>query len=171
MLFAIFAVFINVTKIKMFSFLKFWLKSSNQHGLHSPFVYNYLTKGLYDAKNVSNDKQLNWMLKSVAYFKPNKIFVADDLKKGFCTYEGKFVNTIHDADLIFVTNHSLQYLEDSIKQMTPIQLLFVCNIKYDSKKQLKLRLNNEVVLVVDFYVGSLISKRTEQLKQNFFLRL
>ena len=35
---------------KTYSYLKFLLKSQNQHGLHSPFVYYFVTKGLYKQK-------------------------------------------------------------------------------------------------------------------------
>ena len=30
------------------SYLKFRIKSSNQHGVHSPFVYDLITKCFYD---------------------------------------------------------------------------------------------------------------------------
>ncbi|WP_412984450.1 O-methyltransferase [Pontimicrobium sp. IMCC45349] len=32
------------------SYISFLLKSTNQHGVHSPFVYNFVTKCLYDKK-------------------------------------------------------------------------------------------------------------------------
>jgi len=38
--------------IKVFiAYIKFWLKSTNQHGVQSPFVYNFVTKCLYDKTN------------------------------------------------------------------------------------------------------------------------
>ena len=33
------------------SYLKFLLKSTNQHGIHSPFVYNLITQCFYDKKD------------------------------------------------------------------------------------------------------------------------
>jgi len=155
----------------MFSYLKFWFKSSNQHGLHSPFVYNYLTKGLYETQVLSSDKQLNWILKSIAYFKPNKIYACDALKEVLGQFQDIFTNSINNADLIFVQNDSIFKVNNIVMEMNSDQLLFVCNLKYDFELQSKLRSNNEIILVVDFYYGSLISKRAEQLKQNFFLRL
>ena len=158
-------------KSKMFSYLKFWLKSSNQHGLHSPFVYNYLTKGLYEVKNQSDKKQLNWILKSINYFNPNKIFVCDALKNQLVQFHQKQTEFFEDADLIFVNSNSGFDLDELISKMNSEQLLFICNEKYQSALQRKLQNDDSVIVLVDFYVGSLISKRTEQLKQNFFLRL
>lgn len=33
------------------AYIKFWLRSSNQHGVHSPFVYDLVTKCFYDKTN------------------------------------------------------------------------------------------------------------------------
>lgn len=40
------------------SYLKFLLKSKNQHGVHSPFVYDLVTKCFYDSKYYSDYKHL-----------------------------------------------------------------------------------------------------------------
>ena len=34
--------------LALFSYLQFLLKSTNQHGVHSPFVYDFVTKCLYN---------------------------------------------------------------------------------------------------------------------------
>ena len=33
---------------QIIAYIKFLLKSTNQHGVHSPFVYDFITKCLYD---------------------------------------------------------------------------------------------------------------------------
>ncbi len=43
---------------QVISYIKFLLKSKNQHGVHSPFVYNLITKGFYNKTNFSAYKQL-----------------------------------------------------------------------------------------------------------------
>lgn len=40
------------------AYIKFLFRSTNQHGVHSPFVYNLLTKCLYSKKNNPNKKKL-----------------------------------------------------------------------------------------------------------------
>jgi len=35
---------------QLIAYIKFILKSTNQHGVHSPFVYNFITKGIYKPK-------------------------------------------------------------------------------------------------------------------------
>ncbi|MCX7549342.1 O-methyltransferase [Xanthomarina sp. F2636L] len=39
-------------------YIKFLLKSTNQHGVHSPFVYDLVTQCFYDSKNYPEYKQL-----------------------------------------------------------------------------------------------------------------
>ena len=41
------------------SYIKFLLSSTNQHGVHSPFVYSFVTKCLYDKTKFDNYKKLN----------------------------------------------------------------------------------------------------------------
>lgn len=43
---------------QLISYIKFFLKSTNQHGVHSPFVYNFVTKCLYDKLKYEGYKKL-----------------------------------------------------------------------------------------------------------------
>ncbi|MBT8245971.1 MAG: class I SAM-dependent methyltransferase [Winogradskyella sp.] len=43
---------------QLIAYIKFLLKSTNQHGVHSPFVYNFITKCLYNKIAYSEYKQL-----------------------------------------------------------------------------------------------------------------
>ena len=58
------------------AYLKFLLRSTNQHGVHSPFVYNLVTKCFYDKKKIKEFrkiKEFNRRLKRISY----KIDVTD----------------------------------------------------------------------------------------------
>ncbi len=55
--------------------------------------------------------------------------------------------------------------------MNNSQLLLIASYSsYPKSFFNELRNNPEITLVVDFYYGCLISKRTEQSKQNFYIR-
>jgi predicted O-methyltransferase YrrM len=43
---------------QLIQYIKFLLKSSNQHGVHSPFVYNLITKCFYDHSNQNAYKDI-----------------------------------------------------------------------------------------------------------------
>lgn len=160
----------------MFSYLQFLVKSTNQHGVHSPFVYNYITKGLYSAKKDSYlaHKTNQWLLQSIQYFQPNSIYLSDkSLKESIKEILIDVTVDFHSADLILdrysVENHTR--ILQTIKSMSNSQLLLIASYSsYPKSFFNELRNNPEITLVVDFYYGCLISKRIEQPKQNFFIR-
>ncbi|MCT4628379.1 O-methyltransferase [Winogradskyella sp.] len=44
---------------QILSYIKFLLSSTNQHGVHSPFIYDFVTKCLYDKKKYSDYSKLS----------------------------------------------------------------------------------------------------------------
>ena len=75
------------------SYLKFLLKSSNQHGVHSPFVFDFVTKSLYNNNqeiiNFDNYLQLEYLSKKkikilskiVSYFQLKEIIISYFISK------------------------------------------------------------------------------------------
>lgn len=159
----------------MFSYLQFLVKSTNQHGVHSPFVYNYITKGLYQQKKdfYTPHKTNQWLLQSIQYFKPTKICFLDESLSvvTWKVYKDKSVE-LTAADLIlecYTPDNHTRILQ-TIKNMSNSQLLLIATYNYPKAFLNELRENPDITLVVDFYYGCLISKRIEQPKQNFFIR-
>lgn len=159
----------------MLSKLQFLLKSTNQHGVHSPFVFNYITKGLYQNKKKSfkTNKTHQWLLQSIHYFKPNTIsFLDNELLIIVAEVYANKSATLTTADLIvarYTTENGTRIMQ-TIKKMSNSQLLLIASYSYSKSFFNELRNNSEITLVVDCYYGCLISKRTEQPKQNFFIR-
>ena len=61
---------------KVISYLFFWLKSTNQHGVHSPFVFNLVTKCFYKKTNQEKTVVYTKVKKSLLN-KKNRINVTD----------------------------------------------------------------------------------------------
>jgi predicted O-methyltransferase YrrM len=62
------------------SYLKFVLKATNQHGVHSPFVYDFVTKCLYDKNQYKAYAVLKSFRKKV--FQNNEVISITDFGKG-----------------------------------------------------------------------------------------
>lgn len=58
-------------------YLRFLLASTNEHGVHSPFVFSYLTECLYKSPVSKQGKTLDILLKSAAYFEAKRIGVIE----------------------------------------------------------------------------------------------
>jgi len=65
---------------KIKSYLTFLLKSTNQHGVHSPFVYNLVTKCFYNKTNPTKKEAFLKIKKRMA--KNSKIIEVTDFGKG-----------------------------------------------------------------------------------------
>ena len=159
----------------MFSYLQFLVKSTNQHGVHSPFVYNYITKGLYQHKKdfAISHKCNQWLLQSIQYFKPKAVYLSDKtLLDSIKQTSIEITVELQTADLILehYTPENHTRILQTINNMSNSQLLLIATYSYSKAFINELRQNPDITLVVDFYYGCLISKRIEQPKQNFFIR-
>lgn len=72
---------------QILSYIKFLLKSTNQHGVHSPFVYDLITKCFYDKTNYNHYKQIKQYRKSLLHSK-EKLRITD-LGEGSKTLDPK----------------------------------------------------------------------------------
>lgn len=152
----------------MFSYLQFLLKSTNQHGVHSPFVFNYITKGIYQRNlTLNKNKSLTWLCRSLSYFNGTTyLFNSIDINitnQTFYINDAKVIALSFDLKIEKDVNQLIENLDEN-------QILLITLENYPKMFLNKLRSNPDITLVVDFYVGCLISKRKEQPKQNFYIR-
>ncbi len=156
-----------------FYYLKFLFTSTNQHGVHSPFVYAYVTKCLYLKSVFKGSKTKQVFLKSKAYFKHGKVqCFPDDFKPQDLTprYSPPF-------DLVFFAIEAQHEVIDFVLEKKNIMnhsMILVEGI-YTSKESQRLwktlKKMPQITVTIDlFYCGALFFRK-EQVKEHFKIRI
>ena len=162
-----------------FSYLKFWFKATNQHGIHSPFIYRFVTEGLYIKHKYCRSKSLNIFFKCINYFKPNSIgldegneLLKNKVKKEFPSlsfeepFDIKYYGTL-------VTESQILAMENYAKQQ-PNGIIYIGDIrKNKTSKEFwdKLLLTDFVTVSVDMYFGGLLFFHKTQAQEHFKIRI
>lgn len=161
---------------RTFSRFQFLLKSTNQHGVHSPFMYDFVTKGLYQKKTKNNfnvdenqlkshtKKEHKIISKIVTYFKIHQLnYSFKDFeinqKKEYKILYTKNINTLNEVDF---TN------------LTSKHIVLISNI-YQSKETTenwqKIIYKNDGIVTVNLFYFGIIFFRKEQAKEHFNIRV
>ncbi|WP_421812527.1 hypothetical protein [Flagellimonas sp.] len=159
------------------SYLKFLAKSTNQHGVHSPFVFSYVTQCLYSKKRLHKNKSINVLLKTIAYFNFDSISVNNKsirelVKQNFPEVQFD-KNTV---DLLFINELSAYSFEKILSEgkLHNDSLILIDSI-YANQQNLEqwnqLIALPEITVSIDMYYCGLISIRREQVKEHFRIRI
>lgn len=162
------------------SYLKFLLKSSNQHGVHSPFVYNLVTRCFYDKQKYpqyhSLNKKQKLLFRIINYFQPKTIFEVCDTSV-LKTYN--LQPAAHNSsetvafDFIYFQKPTLERFEELLPTRTNDSVWVIDTIhKNPENDQIwqKIKQNETVTVTVDTFVFGLVFFRKEQEKQHFTIR-
>lgn len=159
--------------------IDFLLKSSNQHGVHSPFVYRYLTQGIYDTKKnyKSLTKQNRLLQATIDYFQIQKEIgvlpyststVKNTFKKpGYTTY--KYIFYISNIEQL--NERELKKLIEEANQETLIYIDSPYKSDLAIQRWKKLCAEKEFHISLDFYFAGILATRKEQEKEHFILRM
>lgn len=162
---------------KILEYLKFLFSSTNQHGVHSPFVYGYVTKCLYARFPYKNTKTMTVLLKSMAYFKVRTIGLSPSKEsaKGLIQHEFPEIQinaerndavyldindlgTVYPLESLPVHNHSVGIV-DGIHQ----------NKKHENAWE-ELKKSPQTRVTLDLFHCGVIFFRKEQAKEHFRIR-
>ena len=171
-------------------YIKFLLKSSNAHGVHSPFVYDLITlclrkkrkkdilfeKFLDGFPDYFNSKSIQVLNDLILYLKTKNYYSVTEEKHSFLQLPSLTkLQKKHpeNTDLIYVSenNQNIKLLLDLISNLKQNGLLIFEN-PYSNKalwEEVKNKLDTQIV-VDTFYYG-LIFNRKQQAKENFKIRI
>lgn len=163
-----------------FQYIRFLFRSTNQHGIHSPFIYGYVTKCLYQKQPVLGPKAHQVLFKSIPYLKVRKILLYTKTtalqqrlseKYPFLIYEGAPYDLIYiEADQMKV----VQYPTFFSHYCHNGTLILIKDIHKNSsiRRQWKLLCNRQEISVsIDFFYCGALFLRKEQVKQHFTIRI
>ena len=162
------------------SYLKFLFSSTGRHGVHSPFVYNYVTECLYQ-KRLSNDSKVkDVLLKSLFYFSPENVFfegmdmeVQEAIKKKIPSLRPN--GTPYDfiyMDKLNERNISTYILEN--KNTHNGTVVFIEGIHQNRHSEMlwgNLRDREQIRVTIDLFYCGLVLFRKEQAKEHFKIRV
>ncbi|WP_396638378.1 hypothetical protein [Maribacter sp. R77961] len=162
---------------RFFARIKFLLSATNQHGVHSPFIYQFVTKGLYRKGTKNYSKTENVLFKCIAYFNYTQIDLVNDsneLKIKLNTiFQGLNYNNI-PFDLIYADITSKPFKSIATQNIHNSSMLLLESI-YKNKQQTKrweaIKKLEKVTVTVDLYYCGIVFFRREQAKEHFKIRI
>lgn len=159
--------------------LKFLLTSTNQHGVHSPFIYNYVTKCLYSKTSYSYSKSVNIFLKSIVYFGAKQVWVPENkqLEKIVHKHFTEVRFSENFFSILFLSACDHETVDTMLSKENCIQndSLLIIDAIYSSqdKKRIweKIKLHEKVRVTVDMFYCGAVFFRQEQAKEHFNIRI
>ncbi len=160
--------------------LKFLLTATNQHGVHSPFVYNYVTKCLYTKSKYSPKKSLNILLKSIAYFKAERIWLTSEkgtiqkeIQREFSSvkfqngpYDILFGNPSEAKKLVCATSKENKIHNNTVLLIDGIHVNDTNEFLWNNIKN-----HQNVTVTVDMFYCGAVFFRKEQVREHFKIRI
>ncbi len=155
---------LTITTIDKMNYFQFFFQSSNQHGVHSPFVYNYLTQALYRPHRSTSARKKHFVTQTIQYFSPNHItdftrgdFLPNNQATDMAILDAKHCN---HSTIDHLVHH---FHNDSVGVITHL---------HQHKKAIDcLQNHDKITVVLHFYWFAVFFIREEQQKEIFILRL
>lgn len=161
------------------SYLKFLWASTNQHGVHSPFIYSLVTQCLYDKTKHPQYRSLNkkqqLIFRLINYFQPKTSYEISEVSilKQFNLEPVTLINH-QKIDFIYFQKPCLEEFNKMLLTRTNDTVWVIANI-YKTKKNrqnwLAIQQHKTVTVTVDTFQLGIVFFRTEQAKEHFTIRI
>ncbi len=163
---------------RLFSFLKFLSKSKNEHGVHSPFVFSYVTQCLYSKQKFDQDKTADVLLKSIGYFNIKTLYINEnpDFEELVKAQYPDIRPSENTVDLLF-TKHLDAYGLDRLLSSGKLHndsMVLIDSIHEDpeSEQEWKDLIESPNISVsMDLFHCGVLFVRKEQVKEHFTIRI
>lgn len=160
------------------SYLNFLLKSTNEHGVHSPFVFQFVTQCLYSKGKTHKRKSINILLKCVPYFDVKNAAILDHLHAAQSIMES-FPNLEYDKpqfDAVFANQFDLSHFNQMISEgkLHNDSVILIDGIHQNLQKQEQwqsLIASPKITVSMDMYHLGAVFIRREQEKEHFTIRI
>lgn len=161
---------------RILAYINYLIRSKNQHGIHSPFVFDFVTKGLYQKQK--NQKKINLKSANLNFSKSeekllHKIFNYFKIDDGFNQIDTSTKNL--DKNLkIFYHNDLNNFRIDISNRNSLVEMLIIRRIhqsKESEKKWEEIIKIEDATLTMDLFYFGLVFFRKEQRKEHFIIRV
>jgi len=164
---------------RFIAYLKFIFTSTNQHGVHSPFIYGFVTNCLSQRLDFKGPKTIRVLLKSIAYFKANSIhinskdiYIQSQVKNAFPQIEFDH----NPCDIIYMSWPNAKLFHGLIEEVLfhNNTMLLVKNIHQNKENTdiwEQMKGNEKVTVSVDMFHCGVLFFRKEQAKEHFKIRI
>jgi len=161
---------------RILAYINYLIRSKNQHGIHSPFVFDFVTKGLYQRQKNQRNVNLNssylafskaeekLLIKILNYFQIEDEFnkIINSTKTSGDNYKILFYNSLNNFNI------------DYLKPYSPVEILIIRRIHQSKESEEKwqeiINFKSARVTMDLFYFG-LVFFRKEQRKEHFIIRV
>lgn len=164
---------------KTLNYLRFLCKSTNQHGVHSPFVYYFLTEGIYNSKKIYKgySKKNRLLQATLNHFQVKEVLGNLEFQNRQNKEKAKHLNKETYTSLHYIETletHSPEQIMQLIETISDETILYI-NRPHISTKANKnwctLKENMKFHVSIDFYIAGILFTRKEQRKEHFRLRV
>ncbi|WP_149275283.1 hypothetical protein [Pareuzebyella sediminis] len=167
---------------RLLPYLKFLMASSNQHGVHSPFIYNYITKCIYRSTPSASRhaKSIQVLLKSIDYFNVKKLRLPAEEEKLKLLIESRFPYIEFEGDtydILYFTKSELRKLPSILSKGDCVHnqsLLLLDGIHYNKRSEeawKRILTDKKARVTVDMFYCGAIFFRNEQAEEHFKIRI
>lgn len=174
------SVHLVIAMFRILQYFKFLFTATNQYGIHSPFVYHYLTNCLYIRSSPKVSKTIGVLIKSISYFKATTIALETEDCNLHQRISQEFPYISFEGipfDILYVSSNQYQILEDEVLLASRIHndsMVLIENIhgsKERNERWNTLQKSTLVTVSIDLFCCGALFFRKEQEKQHFKIRI